>query len=373
MSNKGDETLPLGIYVPPPTSSSSSDSTSDGCKDASLEKQQHSGYVRIADAKGKCYPCGFSRPIGTIMETIVVTGTKRDHSVISNKTECVDDRHDIMDKDDDVVGAESEPKTNEIVQQKRTITEERIHPEEALFLHMRGLLRIECNNHEAGAKEEESTTLSTQDLFCNMLPECKISLAAYLAYAHLRAQGYILMRYSTERMKLLLARKESHDDKPNASSEDTECIEDEAGTQQYKRFITERLAKQRLIDDVATAPQPYVVSFDEWNSNRDTARLAYYAYNPNSNFKRTNPGLPDFGVAVMPFHSCDSNAPAFDVITSLVELCGVKKEKSDDDIDTASSNEIPLRIATVADGGAVIVYGVTRGDVPVIDKKKGTR
>ena len=369
MSNKGDETLPLGIYVPPPTSSSS-DSTTDGCKDASLEKQQHSGYVRIADAKGKCYPCGFSRPIGTIMETIVVAGTKRDHSVI--KTECVD-RHDIMDKDDDVVGAESEPKTNEIVQQKRTITEERIHPEEALFLHMRGLLRIECNNHEAGTKEE-STTLSTQDLFCNMLPECKISLAAYLAYAHLRAQGYILMRYSTERMKLLLARKESHDSKPNASSEDTECIEDEAGTQQYKRFITERLAKQRLIDDVATAPQPYVVSSDEWNSNRDNVRLAYYAYNPNSNFKRTNPGLPDFGVAVMPFHSSSTNAPAFDVISSLVALChGVKKEKNDGLDTTASSNEIPLRIATVADGGAVIAYGVTRGDVPVIDKKKGTR
>ncbi|KAL7456340.1 hypothetical protein ACHAWC_007858 [Mediolabrus comicus] len=372
MSNKGDETLPLGIYVPPPTSSSSSDSTTDGCKDASLEKQQHSGYVRIADAKGKCYPCGFSRPIGTIMETIVVAGTKRSHSVMSNKTECVD-RHDIMDKDDvdDVYGAESEPKTNEIVQQKRTITEERIHPEEALFLHMRGLLRIECNNHEAGAKEE-STTLSTQDLFCNMLPECKISLAAYLAYAHLRAQGYILMRYSTERMKLLLARKESHDDKPNASSEATECIEDEAGTQQYKRFITERLAKQRLIDDVATAPQPYIVSFDEWNSNRDTVRLAYHAYNPNSNFKRTNPGLPDFGVAVMPFHSSSTNAPTFDVISSLVALChGVKKEKNDDNTAT-SSNEIPLRIATVADGGAVIVYGVTRGDVPVIDKKKGT-
>jgi len=372
MSNKGDETLPLGIYVPPPTSSSSSESTTDGCKDASLEKQQHGGYVRIADAKGKCYPCGFSRPIGTIMETIVVAGTKRSHSVMSNKTECVD-RHDIMDKDDvdDVYGAESEPKTNEIVQQKRTITEERIHPEEALFLHMRGLLRIECNSHEAGTKEE-STTLSTQDLFCNMLPECKISLAAYLAYAHLRAQGYILMRYSTERMKLLLARKESHDDKPNASSEATECIEDEAGTQQYKRFITERLAKQRLIDDVATAPQPSVVSFDEWNSNRDTVRLAYYAYNPNSNFKRTNPGLPDFGVAVMPFHSSSVNAPVFDVISSLVELCEVKKEKDDDDKHTASLNEIPLRIATVADGGAVIVYGVTRGDVPVIDRKKET-
>lgn len=369
MSNKGDETLPLGIYVPPPptSSSSSSDSTTDGCKDASLQKQQHSGYVRIADAKGKCYPCGFSRPIGTIMETIVVAGTKRDHSAMSKKAESVD-RHDIMDKDDDVdVVAESEPKINEIVQQKRTITEERIHPEEALFLHMRGLLRIECNNHEAGAKKE-STILSTQDLFCTMLPECKISLAAYLAYAHLRAQGYILMRYTTERMKFLLARKESHDDKPNASSEATECIEDEAGTQQNKGFVTERLAKQRLIDDVATASQPLVVSFDEWNSNRDTVKLAYYAYNPNSNFKRTNPGIPDFGVAVMPFH----NAPAFDVISSLVELCGVKKEKNDDDKETASSNEIPLRIATVADGGAVIVYGVTRGDVPVIDKTKGT-
>ena len=365
-SSKGDETLPLGVYVPPPTT------TADG-SDGSPEKQQHDGYVRIPDAKGR-NTCGFSRPIGTVMETITVASKKRSHSLISKDLECTKDHDITIDHD---ATAESETNTkSETMQQKRTITEERLHPEEALFLHMRGLLRIEYN-HE---------TMSTQDLFCSMLPECKISLPAYLAYAHLRAQGYILIRYSAERIKLLLARS------LNAREKDSSNIaEGGENSNDNKLEVSEstknadihnssnnswRQAKQKLSDDVATASPPCVVLFDEWNSNCShdlNTRLAYFAYNPNSNFRRSNPGPPDFGVAIMPFQSSGVSVPSFDTISALVALCENKQNDGGDETEdsiTAASNEIPLRIATVADCGAVIVYGVTRGDVPVIDKKK---
>ncbi|KAL7447375.1 hypothetical protein ACHAXM_010670 [Skeletonema potamos] len=364
MSSKGDEiSLPRGVYVPPTSSSGS---------DASSKKQQHDGYVRIPAGKGR-NTCGFSRPIGTITETITVASKKRSHSLIAKDVDCIIGGI-VTDQD---ATTEGDPTTNnETIQQKRTITEERLHPEEALFLHMRGLLRIEYN-HE---------TMSTQDLFCNMLPECKILLAAYLAYAHLRAQGYILIRYSNERIKLLLAQQ------LHPRAKDTSSIVEGENNHDYNPAVSEsteiqwssnnnrRQAKQRLSDDVATAPPPSVVTFDG-ESNRNSSqdfqtRLAYFAYNPNSNFRRSNPGLPDFGVAIMPFHSSGVSAPSFATISALVALCEGKHNDGGDETnnaDTAPSNEIPLRIATVSDDGAVIVYGVTRGDVPVIGKRKSEK
>lgn len=417
-SSKGDETLPVGVYVPPQATSLDTTGSAVG-SDGSAKKHQHDGYVRIPLAKGR-NTCGFSRPIGAVMETITVASKKRSHSLISKGVECTKFDHDIsVDQEQDAT-AEIETNTTETIQQKRTITEERLHPEEALFLHMRGLLRIE-HDHE---------TMSTQDLFCNMLPECKISLAAYLAYAHLRNQGYILIRYSAERIKLLTAqslyakakefvttaKSENNHDNPEEVSESTEKDElHSSSNRQAKQNLSDdaaaaadssamvkgennhdnpevsestekesnsspntwRQAKQNLSDDVATASPPCVVLFDEWNSNCSqdlSTQLAYFAYNPNSNFKRSNPGLPDFGVAIMPFHSSGVSAPSFDAISALVALCEGKRnvggDENVDDAITTASNEIPLRIATVADCGAVIVYGVTRGDVPVVAKKK---
>ncbi len=75
----------------------------------------------------------------------------------------------------------------------------------------------------------------------------------------------------------------------------------------------------------------------------------------------------------MPFHSSGVSAPSFATISALVALCEGKHNDGGDEknnADTAPSNVIPLRIATVSEGGAVIVYRVTRGDVPVIGKRK---
>lgn len=116
-----------------------------------------------------------------------------------------------------------------------------------------------------------------------------------------------------------------------------------------------------LSDDVATAPPPCVVFYPTWTEKPANLRLAYYAYNPNAHFKRTNPGLPNFGVAVMPFRI----GPTFDVLNSLVSLVEEDEGGGGTSLNRPKSG-IPLRVVTVADGGAVIVFGVTNGDVPNI-------
>ena len=57
----------------------------------------------------------------------------------------------------------------------------------------------------------------------------------------------------------------------------------------------------------------------------------------------------------MPFR----NGPTFDDLMSIVG--GGRREHSD-----RINSEIPLRMVTVSDGGAIIAFGVTNGDVPNI-------
>ena len=77
--------------------------------------------------------------------------------------------------------------------------------------------------------------------------------------------------------------------------------------------------------------------------------------------------MPDFGVAIMPFHSDKStDEPTFDTLASLVSMCESSRvEKEGEDTDSGRSS-IPLRVVTVADGGACMAFGITHGDVPSI-------
>ena len=335
-----DDNMSWGVYVPPPSNKNNG--------------QPHGGYVRIVDAKGKSFPCGFSRPIGCVMETgALVSGKKRSRS--SEKIEDVQ-TNDMDNNELDVAGSCESSKVEQ--QRKRTITEERLHPEEALFLHLRGLLRIVSNDSGESneAREQQRvthhTTLTTQNLFCNVLKECNIPLGSFLAYSHLRAQGYILTRYTEQRMDLLCRMKLAMKEAIQTNGSDFEATSQMNDNKE--RYKSSRTLRSQLSDDLATAPPPCMVtSLDE-----NEIRLAYYAYNPNAHFKRSNPGRPDFGVAVMPFNN---SQPTFDTLNSLVSMC----EGADGTNNTKSG--IPLRIVTVADGGAVIAFGVTNGEVPCIN------
>ena len=398
--------IPRGIYVPPPSVTTNL-KTEDDEAVSNIYKHNHGGYVRIVDAKGKFFPCGFSRPIGTT--TVMIAGKKRSRLETATQHTNYCDDGDINGTSNSTLEESKETTTQQI----QTITEERLHPEEALFLHLRGLLRVDsesalANNNMNGddkpnEEEGKTVTLTTQYFFTTILPECEIPLAAYLVYAHLRAQGYILMRYTHERIKLLCElskslqqkqerqkqkEKRHSDQKTSCDLKTTEEVPNNMSkvlpndddktrmnghtylSNSKERYRTRPL-RSKLSDDIANAPPPRVISLDrsscssssdDGSNKKMICRLAYHAYNPNRKFKRTNPGLPDFGVAIMPFHSDEGTSePTFDTLKSLVSMCesGNCEEESEN-----STTGMPLRVATVADGGAVIVFGVTHGEVP---------
>jgi hypothetical protein len=439
-----DRTMPWGVYIPP--SSIGHDDERDiaartalvddgGDDDAAIpgddgrhhrHHRRGGGYVRIADAKGKFFPCGFSRPVGHVMEVAAAAvGRKR-----GRRGEAGDAKEagagDARGGDDD---PEPESGAAEHHRRKRTIAEERLHPEEALFLHLRGLLRIVSNeigggeSPWAGERKDANRTLTTRDLFCDVLPECDIPLAAYLAYAHLREQGYILIRYAERRMRLLLCMMNNGSERPPdhsltseggtpqtndpilppadvkgttseeeksaaiserrqididreiaSQSDDKRRSDDATFATSSEGWFKSRALRSQLSDDVATAPPPCVISLDNRANDGCTKRpggeirLAYYAYNPNARFRRSNPGLPDFGVAVMPYNDDIHRRPTFDVLSSLVSMC--EGEGAIEDIGDVKGSGIPLRVVTVADGGAVVAFGVTKGEVPSINRPK---
>ena len=68
----------------------------------------------------------------------------------------------------------------------------------------------------------------------------------------------------------------------------------------------------------------------------------------------------------MPYHSNNGNGPTFDIMNSLVSMC-VEGEGTELKKDAAKI-EIPLRVVTVANGGAVVAFGMTNGEVPSINQ-----
>ena len=78
----------------------------------------------------------------------------------------------------------------------------------------------------------------------------------------------------------------------------------------------------------------------------ETDGIAFDVYKPNAKFRKTNPGLPDYYVAIC----CFTDSLSYMTLDDLVKKC----------------DGIPLRMATVADGGTVVMFGLTDYGVPVI-------
>jgi len=105
------------------------------------------------------------------------------------------------------------------------------------------------------------------------------------------------------------------------------------------------LAKQLRIN-ASTAPPPPFLS-----SSSSPMMIAYDVHLPNSNFRKSNPGPPDFYVAITSFHT---SSPPFAILQLLL-----KKHCNEE-------QEIGLRIATVAEDGCVVMFGLTDYGVPSI-------
>lgn len=156
--------------------------------------------------------------------------------------------------------------------------------EEALFLHDSGL---------ATFLNEAQEILTTQQLYL-LLQDGDIELPVYRVYAHLRNQTYRVLRY-----------------KPR--------------------------------DELQTT-----VSHPSLPSPPKLLQVAWQVYLPNSNFRKTNPGPPDFLVAITMFAQ---PSPTFERIrTMMMDEC----------------RGIALKLAAVSDSGTVIMFGLSDCGVPDI-------
>jgi hypothetical protein len=268
--------------------------------------------------------------------------------------------------------------------------------EEVLFLHERGLVEV--------YDEDEQQRLGSKDLFA-MLPKLGVAFPVYLTYAHLRAQTYIVMRHAPRRLDIVDAlakksvKKRKRDEKEEEKSGDAnnaagstaasttsekEQIEekgslDKTGSAEVTKPREARGAnlKRRLRAVEFNAPAPILMkstdTVEKWSQHLPSAGsgdnghqepleeeqravpgacslpsacpIAFHVYGPNSAFKRTNPGRPDFCVAVGSYAEA---SPGFGSINALVSI----------------ARGVPVRISTVADGGTVVMFSLTDYGVP---------
>lgn len=207
--------------------------------------------------------------------------------------------------------------------------------EEVIYLNEKGLLNV-LKEEEDG---KETRAMESWELM-DMLEDHNVPLAAYLTYAYLRAQTYIVIR---------------HRDRSSTTSDDNhnnKCI-DTNTTKMSKKVITRRIS--------ANAPPPRLLNQDDNASNWNDTNIpiAFDVYNPNSSFKKTSimTNTPDF-VVVVTLHGGDNGGPTFETIRSLLAYC--------DDILSIPA----VRLAVVADGGAVLMYGIGLNGVPDISNLK---
>ncbi|GAX27217.1 hypothetical protein FisN_13Lh227 [Fistulifera solaris] len=215
--------------------------------------------------------------------------------------------------------------------------------EEVYFLVERGLLEA----------FDGDKLLDTQGIF-QLLEECGMTLFALLVYAHVRSQNYRVIRHTPYRRRILEEMeplRHLYKKKKSPETEDKERDQQHIATIISSSSVKEpannptstrqqlELLRQQLREDGAQAPAPVVAHGDRM------ATIAYELYLPDSQFRRSAPGLPDIYVTA-------TTSLHFDALQTLLQ----------------EANGIPLRTAVVSEAGTVVMLGVTDYGVPAISK-----
>ena len=244
---------------------------------------------------------------------------------------------DVSSKDDKSKEASSQP------------PQEYLFIEEAIFLHERGLAEVRLYQNQQ-PKSAESYQLY------RLLEPCGVEMAAYLVYAHIRSQSFRVLRHAPDRKRIWQEMQTLLDESEAAGSH--------KGTIQRKtkkkgpgtpvvlpNNKTSRLhqLKRQLRHAAASAPAPAVYQPANNNKTPPSATIAFDVYEPKANFSRNHPGQPAFQVVA----TCYNDTPSSLRFGDLQELL-------------AQADGTALRIATVADAGTVIMFGVTDQGVPSI-------
>lgn len=289
-------------------------------------------------------------------------------------------------------GGNAMDEKKKVMARKKSVTCDYLFIEEALFLHERGLLEVYIEEDIDPKKEDDNARcigkdlsmndkkqlkiMSTRDLYDLMLNQLNMPIGVYLSYAHLRNQDYIVIRHTTRRRELIeemnvlakdvdqrkmeVGRKrkldqiESSDNKESTKDEDcrknivasSEKEDKKSGkvSQVEDESPKLKLAKvKKLFRELScNAPMPQI-----WNKDVETS-ISYDVYNPDSSYKKSQPGLPSFYVAITPF---SLPSPSFAAMKAQIEYC----------------KGIPLKVCTVADGGTINMFGMTDLKVPSIN------
>jgi hypothetical protein len=220
-----------------------------------------------------------------------------------------------------------------------------LYLEEALYLHDSGfILLFGDSNHEQQSQSQQSKPLSTQQLYQLLFIHSnndtttqqqqqqlsssssyhvynnKISFSMYRTYAHLRQQTYRVLRSPSLSMTNL--------------------------------FIQQQQQEGSVSSSTTFSFQSIPSSF---------TNIAWYVYEPNAKFAKTNPGPPDFVVVVTNYSSPVTSTTQGSIHSQLRQLM-------------TQTNHHPIKIAVVADSGTVLLLGITNQGVPrLMDKEKKKR
>ncbi len=255
---------------------------------------------------------------------------------------------------------------------EKTSNSEYLFIEEALFLHERGLVDvfIPSLDEDKGNKQDldvfTGNPADTKTIYA-LLHEMKIPLSIYLTYSFLRSQTFIVLRHTADRFNII-ARLECESMKNSSTSDGFKCDENKEMWKKSKRKTSVVLLKKELRKDVFHASVPIIFrdhtdesdkrnesySSDNLGTTNHTNddggdQIAFDCYKPNGNFRKTNPGQPDFYVAIT---SYAQPSPPFPKVKALVQIC----------------NGIPFRLASVSDGGTVVMFNITDSCTPSIQR-----
>ena len=253
--------------------------------------------------------------------------------------------------------------------------------EEVLFLHEKGLLRamarsgltdetghpadddaepIDAATTGADRAERSMATakpLDTSQLY-QLLPRLGIDLAVYRVYSHLRSQDFRVLRHDPDRYEILCCQRDDQERrrqrkleqrrrKPTEEREE-QLPEDDEPRQPTTKGGTPKQSwklRRKVRESIQNAPPPSIPnpsihqkkSSENENDNddgdTDEIAISWDVYNPNSNFGKTHPGLPDFYVTAAYY-----NVPTI----SFSDLKTLIRDKC---------HGIPLKVATVSDSG----------------------
>ena len=276
--------------------------------------------------------------------------------------------------------------------------------EETLFLHERGMIEVYHPLHKNGKDTEKNEIIrtnvdhgelmKTEEIYNLMLNTMCLPLGVYLSYSHLRSQTYIVLRHTTNRLDILRKLEEAQtaassqdehssgqkcedqvikqqcsqarpeqvnahskkalgENKDEDQGQHREVETNEQGKRKRRQTGTLASLKKELRSDAFHAAMPNMLSScTVSNSDKDVPcaydeYIAFDVYNPNTNFRKTMPGLPAFYVMITPFAE---ESPPFSTLKAIIKSC----------------QGIPLKISSVSDLGTVAMFGMTDLGVPSI-------